>query len=86
MGNCTDPQPKKLKSKHIKKSSIIYEVYKENNPKSIPIDKIQRIMEQMEKSICKMNLNDLIGEGFICLLSSKDRYNLIPVLITYNHI
>jgi hypothetical protein len=42
----------------------------------------------MEKSICKINVDkeNKVGTGFFCGLPFPDRFNLLPVLITCNHV
>ena len=45
------------------------------------------ILEQMEKNICKLKLsNGNKGTGFFCYIPFPDNNNLLPVLITNNHL
>ena len=50
---------------------------------TIPVEKLDRISEQMKKCICKIQ-GKQTGTGFFCKISYKN--NLIPVLITNYHI
>ena len=40
----------------------------------------------MEKSVCKIKCNEGSGTGFFCKIPFPNFYNLLPVLITNNHI
>jgi hypothetical protein len=61
---------------------------KEVNPyiREISIDQMQIIKNQMEKSVCKIKCNEGSGTGFFCKIPFPNFYNLLPVLITNNHI
>ena len=61
---------------------------KEENPyiREISIDQMQIIKNQMEKSVCKIKCNEGFGTGFFCKIPFPNFYNLLPVLITNNHI
>ena len=50
---------------------------------AIPLEKAEKITEQMKTCIC-MVYGELIGTGFFCKVLYKDKY--IPVLITNYHI
>ena len=63
-----------------KQSKLIKE-----QPIPVSIEGTKRILFQMENCICKINLkNDEIGTGFFCKIPFHN--NLLPVLITNNHI
>ena len=56
-------------------------------PSSVSHEKMQIINEQMEKCICKIECrNDETGTGFFCKIPFPDELNLLPVLITNNHV
>jgi len=58
-----------------------------NISKPISIDDMKIITEQMTKSVCMIKSNyNLYGTGFFCLIPFPDKKNLLPVLITNNHI
>ena len=61
---------------------------KEVNPyiREISIDQMQIIKNQMEKCVCKIKCNEGTGTGFFCKIPFPNFYNLMPVLITNNHI
>ena len=50
---------------------------------SIPIEKLEKILEQMKQCICKI-YGKKIGTGFFCKILFKDK--LVPVLMTNYHI
>ena len=54
-------------------------------PIQVSLDGTEKIVSQMKNSICKIYRNkDLVGTGFFCKIPFKN--NLLPVLITNNHI
>jgi len=70
MGTCSD--------------DIKREKYLDKHPRSLSKMQIKRIYEQMNKSICK--IVDHKGSGFICRIPYPNNLNLLPVLITCNHV
>ena len=45
------------------------------------------ILSQLEKNICKIyEANGNKGTGFLCKITYPDQFNLLPVLITNNHV
>ena len=52
----------------------------------LPLSKINIINEQKTKSICKIEMNDLKGIGFICLIPYPNIGSLFRVIITCNHV
>ena len=44
------------------------------------------LIEQMEKSVCKIENKNLFGTGFICLIPKPNSRNLLRVLITCHHV
>ena len=64
---------------------FIPEKYIEKSPSPIPIEKMEKILFQMKNSICRIINNDgQKGTGFFCRIPYND--NLIPFLITNNHV
>ena len=58
-----------------------------NQPKSLTKYQFEKINEQMEKYTCLINCKDGgLGTGFFCRIPFPDFYNLLPVLITNNHV
>ena len=61
-----------------------------NLPKSIPIEKLEYIIKQTKRCICKIILRNEgnIGHatGFFCAFPFPDIVNRLPVLITNNHV
>ena len=54
-------------------------------PKPVSIEATEKILEQMKNSICKIILeNGKEGNGFFCKIPKRDKYDLLPVLITNN--
>ena len=66
------------------------EIKKESNikgyPKAISYLCMQKIKEQMEKCICKITIGIEQGTGFFCKIPFRDEYNMLPILITNNHV
>ena len=66
-------------------SDIIQEKLIENQPIPVSIDGTKKILFQMENCICKIYLkNGEKGTGFFCKIPFNN--NILPVLITNNHI
>ena len=55
-------------------------------PKVISYECSQKIIEQMKKNICKIKVGEQQGTGFFCKIPFPDKNNLLPVLITNNHL
>ena len=47
---------------------------------------MQVIMNQMNNSICKINVEDHWGTGFLCYIPFPKIINKFPILLTVNHI
>ena len=59
----------------------------EKYPTMISFDCIERILEQMKNSVCRIKLMDgSLGSGFFCKIpfGSKDKF--LPILVTNNHL
>ena len=58
-----------------------------NVPVSISTENLKIILEQSEKCICKIEINKgKYGTGFFCAIPFPNKYHLLPVLITNNHV
>lgn len=81
-------QEEYLSLKLLKKKEKKLEKYIENYPKSVNSEKMSIILTQMEKTICKVKLeNDNYGTGFFCNIPIFNDWNsLLRVFITNNHI
>ena len=55
-------------------------------PNVIPYECNKKIIEQMEKNICKLNIGKNQGTGFFCIIPFPNKNKMLPVLITNNHI
>ena len=63
------------------------EKYINDSPKIISYARIKTIIEQMEKCICKIKVEEnKYGTGFFCEIPFPDKKKMLPVLITNNHI
>jgi len=61
------------------------EIYIENYPKPVYIERLKKIKEQMKKSICKIYKNDgNKGTGFFCKIPFQQ--GKIKIMITNYHI
>ena len=55
-------------------------------PNIISYECMKKIMEQMERNICKINIGKNQGTGFFCKIPFPNQNKLLPVFITNNHI
>ena len=55
-------------------------------PNVISYESAKKIIEQMEKCICKIKVGQEQGTGFFCKIPFPDKANMLPVFITNNHI
>ena len=55
-------------------------------PKEISYDCNKKILEQMEKYICKICINENQGTGFFCQIPVPNENKMFHVFITNNHI
>ena len=62
----------------------IKEKYVNSSPEPVNVEKSEKIIEQMKKCICRIHYNGNDGTGFFIKIPYKS--NLLPVLITNNHI
>ena len=67
-------------------TSIINQNHIKGASDSISKNQMKKIIEQMDKSICKIEKEELTGTGFICIISHHDKFHRIPVLFTCHHI
>ena len=69
--------------------NISNEAYINGNPQSISKAEMERIIHQMNRSICKININHTFGTGFFCNIPISDQNqngNYFLGLITCNHV
>ena len=66
------------------------ELKKESNlagyPTFISYESTQKILEQMEKNICKIKIGQNQGTGFFCKIPFPDKNNMLPVFISIDQI
>ena len=55
-------------------------------PKVISYECSKKIIEQMEKNICKITIDKNQGTGFFCEVPFPKKEKMLPVFITNNHI
>ena len=55
-------------------------------PNMISYECTKKIIEQMEKNICRIKIGQNQGTGFFCKIPFPDKDNLLPVFITNNHV
>ena len=67
-------------------SSILKENILTGYPNVISYECTKKIIEQMEKNICKIKIGKEQGTGFFCKIPFPDKDNMLPVFITNNHI
>ena len=54
-------------------------------PNVISYECTKKIIEQMEKFICKIKIGETIGTAFFCEIPFPNKNNMFPVLISNNH-
>ena len=55
-------------------------------PNIVPYESSKKIIDQMEKTICKIRTENQQGTGFFCKIPFPDKNKFLPVLITVNHV
>jgi len=55
-------------------------------PNVLSYDCTRKIIEQMEKNICKLKIGKTQWTGFFCKIPFPNENNMLPVLMTNNHI
>ena len=55
-------------------------------PNIISYDCSKKIIEQMERNICKINIGEEQGTGFFCKIPFPNQDKMLPVFITNNHV
>ena len=65
-------------------SVVIQEKLIEDQPIPVSIEGTEMILDQMKKCVCKIYQNGNKGTGFFCKIPFDN--NLLPVLITNNHV
>ena len=67
--------------------SIILEKNLNDYPQIVSINNTREILNQMEKNVCEIcHPNGCTGTGFFCYIPFPDNNNLLPVMITNNHV
>ena len=56
------------------------------SPDSISLEQIKNIYHQMNNCVCNIILGDTAGTGFFCKIPFPDQNNLLPALVTVNHV
>ena len=57
-----------------------------NYPNVISYECSKRIITQMERNICKINIGQIQGTGFFCKIPFPNKEKMLPVLMTNNHV
>ena len=66
---------------------IQQEKYIKTSPEPVSLEGTEKILSQMKNSICKIHkLNGSNATGFFCKIKYFNKQNLLPVLITNNHV
>ena len=55
-------------------------------PNIVSLESSQKIIDQMKMNVCQIQSDETQGTGFFCKIPFPDMNNLLPVLITNNHI
>ena len=65
---------------YVRKESLL-----KRYPNVISYECTKKIIEQMEKFICKIKIGETIGTAFFCEIPFPNKNNMLPVLISNNH-
>ena len=65
--------------------SVTKETMLTGYPNVISYECSKKIIEQMEKSICKIKIGQEQATGFFCKIPFPDKENMLKVLMTNNH-
>ena len=84
--NSNTKNDKKLDNKKEDDTQYTPQKYLKDHSDPVHYDSMKYILKQMESSICKINCNDSYGTGFFCVIPFPNKNNLLPVLITNNHV
>ena len=57
-----------------------------NYPNIISCECSKKIISQMERNICKVNIGKTQGTGFFCKIPFPTKEKMLPVFITNNHL
>ena len=57
-----------------------------NYPNVISYECSKKIITQMERNICKINIGQTQGTGFFCKIPFPNKEKMLPVLMTNNHV
>ena len=63
------------------KETVLYDY-----PNIISYECSKKIIEQMERNICKINIGKEQGTGFFCKIPFPNQNQMLPVFITNNHV
>ena len=55
-------------------------------PNVISYECTRKIIDQMEKNICKLNIGKMQGTGFFCKIPFPNETKMLPIFITNNHV
>jgi len=69
-----------------KNESYKKEIGLEGHASPISMEQMKYILKQMERSIYKIKCNIGKASGFLCLIPFPTKLNLLPTLITNNHV
>ena len=68
-------------------SDYVQEIYIEKSPIPLTIENMEKIINQMKKTVCKIiKKNGDKGTGFFCRIPFPDKDYIIHVLVTNNHV
>ena len=67
-------------------NDVEQEIYFIDRPKPLSKEIASKINEQMDTNVCKIIKEKSTGTGFLCIIPFPNKLNLLPVLITCNHI
>ena len=74
------------KSINVDNNHYVQQKILKNHTNPVLYQSMKYILKQMETCICKIIYNNHFATGFFCVIPFPDMNNLLPVLITNNHV
>ena len=62
------------------------EITSSEYPNLVSYDCSKKILEQMEKNVCKIKMGNNLATGFFCKIPFPNKDKLLPFLITNNYV
>lgn len=68
------------------KELIKNEEYIKGHSEALSKNQTKIILDQIDKSICKIEKENSTGTGFLCIIQNNELFEFQPVLVTSHHV